>query len=103
MLPKQVLQLMQAELLEYGSAKASVMEISHRGAIIQLFLNSRRMNIMQKILLIITLIASLNTNAAYVTKAGVTTNASRAFRIWQCQSIGHGNISSWCRFYESDT
>lgn len=32
MLPKQVLQLMQAELLEYGSAKASVMEISHRGA-----------------------------------------------------------------------
>ena len=31
MLPKQVLQLMQAELLEYGSAKASVMEISHRG------------------------------------------------------------------------
>jgi phosphoserine aminotransferase len=32
MLPKQVLQVMQDELLEYGSAKASVMEISHRGA-----------------------------------------------------------------------
>lgn len=32
MLPKQVLQLMQQELLEYGNAKASVMEISHRGA-----------------------------------------------------------------------
>lgn len=31
MLPKQVLQLMQEELLEYGNAKASVMEISHRG------------------------------------------------------------------------
>lgn len=32
MLPTQVLQQMQAELLEYGNAKASVMEISHRGA-----------------------------------------------------------------------
>ncbi len=32
MLPRQVLQLMQKELLEYGNAKASVMEISHRGA-----------------------------------------------------------------------
>ncbi len=32
MLPKQVLQLMQEELLEYNDAKASVMEISHRGA-----------------------------------------------------------------------
>ncbi len=32
MLPTQVLKLMQDELLEYGNAKASVMEISHRGA-----------------------------------------------------------------------
>ncbi len=32
MLPRQVLELMQEELLEYGNAKASVMEISHRGA-----------------------------------------------------------------------
>ncbi|MCH9645536.1 MAG: 3-phosphoserine/phosphohydroxythreonine transaminase [Proteobacteria bacterium] len=31
MLPKPVLQQIQAELLEYGNAKASVMEISHRG------------------------------------------------------------------------
>ncbi len=31
MLPAQVLKQMQAELLEYGNAKASVMEISHRG------------------------------------------------------------------------
>lgn len=30
MLPKQVLQLMQSELLEYGNSKTSVMEISHR-------------------------------------------------------------------------
>jgi len=32
MLPTQVLKQMQGELLEYGNAKASVMEISHRGA-----------------------------------------------------------------------
>ncbi|SMM97897.1 Phosphoserine aminotransferase [uncultured Candidatus Thioglobus sp.] len=32
MLPKEVLAQMQGELLEYGNAKASVMEISHRGA-----------------------------------------------------------------------
>lgn len=32
MLPTQVLKQMQDELLEYGNAKASVMEISHRGA-----------------------------------------------------------------------
>ncbi|SMN11362.1 Phosphoserine aminotransferase [uncultured Candidatus Thioglobus sp.] len=32
MLPKAVLAQMQGELLEYGNAKASVMEISHRGA-----------------------------------------------------------------------
>ncbi|HIC39806.1 MAG TPA: aminotransferase class V-fold PLP-dependent enzyme, partial [Piscirickettsiaceae bacterium] len=32
MLPAQVLKQMQGELLEYGNAKASVMEISHRGA-----------------------------------------------------------------------
>jgi len=32
MLPAQVTKLMQEELLEYGNAKASVMEISHRGA-----------------------------------------------------------------------
>ena len=32
MLPRQVLEQMQGELLEYGNAKASVMEISHRGA-----------------------------------------------------------------------
>ncbi len=31
MLPRQVLEQMQAELLEYGNAQASVMEISHRG------------------------------------------------------------------------
>lgn len=31
MLPAQVLKQMQAELLEYGNAKASAMEISHRG------------------------------------------------------------------------
>jgi len=30
MLPKQVLSQIQAELVEYGNAKASVMEISHR-------------------------------------------------------------------------
>ncbi len=32
MLPREVLEKMQTELLEYGNAKASVMEISHRGA-----------------------------------------------------------------------
>jgi phosphoserine aminotransferase len=32
MLPTQVIKKMQDELLEYGNAKASVMEISHRGA-----------------------------------------------------------------------
>lgn len=32
MLPTKVLKQMQAELLEYGNAKASVMEVSHRGA-----------------------------------------------------------------------
>lgn len=32
MLPAQVLKQMQGELLEYGNAKASVMEISHRGS-----------------------------------------------------------------------
>ncbi|RUA06423.1 MAG: 3-phosphoserine/phosphohydroxythreonine transaminase [Gammaproteobacteria bacterium] len=32
MLPMQVMKQMQAELLEYANAKASVMEISHRGA-----------------------------------------------------------------------
>ncbi len=32
MLPRSVLEQIQGELLEYGSAKASVMEISHRGA-----------------------------------------------------------------------
>ena len=31
MLPKQVLSQIQGELIEYGNAKASVMEISHRG------------------------------------------------------------------------
>lgn len=31
MLPRAVLEQMQAELLEYGSAKASIMEVSHRG------------------------------------------------------------------------
>ena len=32
MLPREVLEKMQSELLDYGKAKASVMEISHRGA-----------------------------------------------------------------------
>ena len=32
MLPRQVLEKIQQELLEYGNAKASVMEISHRGS-----------------------------------------------------------------------
>jgi len=31
MLPRQVLEIIQQELLEYGNSKASVMEISHRG------------------------------------------------------------------------
>ncbi|MDG2394900.1 3-phosphoserine/phosphohydroxythreonine transaminase [Candidatus Thioglobus sp.] len=31
MLPKQVLRQIQAEMIEYGNAKASVMEVSHRG------------------------------------------------------------------------
>ena len=31
MLPRQVLEKIQQELLEYGNSKASVMEISHRG------------------------------------------------------------------------